>query len=125
MKGSQFHRLVAVAAAGAAVMAMSACGSTSTGGVAAKQPPTAGIKPLTSVAATGEGALNLIDWGGYVQTLWQKPFEDATGCKISYKDAGSSDEMVTLIAPGGRRDIGPAYGDAHLRLVYTGPAQPD
>jgi len=88
MKGSQFHRLVAVAAAGAAVMAMSACGSTSTGGAALRQPPTAGMKPQTSVAATGEGALNLIDWGGYVQTLWQKPFEDATGCKISYKDAG-------------------------------------
>ena len=124
MKGSQFHRLVAVAAAGAAVMAMTACGSTSTGGVAAKQPPTAGIKPLTSVAATGEGALNLIDWGGYVQTLWQKPFEDATGCKISYKDAGSSDEMVSLMASGGSWDMVSASGDADLRLIYNGSVKP-
>src|SRR6266571_895395 len=126
MKGSQFHRLVAVAAAGAAVMAMSACGSTSTGGVAAKQPPTAGIKPLTSVAATGEGALNLIDWGGYVQTLWQKPFEDATGCKIHYQDAGSSDEMVSLMTGGGggNWDMVSASGDADLRLIYNGSVKP-
>src|SRR5712691_11928975 len=118
MKGSQFHRLVAVAAAAAAVMAMAACGSTSTAGVAAKQPPTAGIKPPTTIGA-GEGALNLIDWGGYVQTLWQKPFEDATGCKISYKDAGSSDEMVSLMASGGSWDMVSASGDADLRLIYN------
>jgi len=124
MKGSQFHRLVAVAAAGAAVMAMSACGSTSTGGAALRQPPTAGMKPQTSVAATGEGALNLIDWGGYVQTLWQKPFEDATGCKISYKDAGSSDEMVSLMASGGSWDMVSASGDADLRLIYNGSVKP-
>jgi len=124
MKGSQFHRLVAVAAAGAAVMAMSACGSTSTGGVAAKQPPTAGIQPLTSAAATGEGALNPTARGGYVQTLWQKPFEDATGCKISYKDAGSSDEMVSLMASGGSWDMVSASGDADLRLIYNGSVKP-
>jgi len=82
------------------------------------------MKPLTSVAATGEGALNLIDWGGYVQTLWQKPFEDATGCKISYKDAGSSDEMVSLMASGGSWDMVSASGDADLRLIYNGSVKP-
>ena len=124
MKGSQLHRLVAVAAAAAAVMAMTACGSTSTGGIPTKQPPTAGMKPQTSVAATGEGALNLIDWGGYVQTLWQKPFEAATGCQINYKDAGSSDEMGTLMASGGSWDMVSASGDADLRLIYNGSVKP-
>ncbi|TMF01885.1 MAG: ABC transporter substrate-binding protein, partial [Chloroflexi bacterium] len=107
-------------------MAMTACGSTSTSGVTTKQPPTAGIKPPTSVAATGEGALDLIDWGGYVQTLWQKPFEDATGCKIHYQDAGSSDEMVSLMTGGGggNWDMVSASGDADLRLIYNGSVKP-
>src|SRR5437762_12480333 len=84
------------------------------------------MKPPTSVAATGEGALNLIDWGGYVQTLWQKPFEDATGCKIHYQDAGSSDEMVSLMTGGGggNWDMVSASGDADLRLIYNGSVKP-
>jgi putative spermidine/putrescine transport system substrate-binding protein len=81
------------------------------------------MKPPTTIGA-GEGALNLIDWGGYVQTLWQKPFEDATGCKISYKDAGSSDEMVSLMASGGSWDMVSASGDADLRLIYNGSVKP-
>src|SRR5438034_8886561 len=126
MKGSQSHRLAAFAIAAASVMAMTACGSTSTGGVTTKQPPTAGIKPPTSVAATGEGALNPIDWGGYVQTLWQKPFEDATGCKIHYQDAGSSDEMVSLMTGGGGGtwDMVSASGAAGPRLIYHGRVKP-
>ncbi len=126
MKGIQSHRLAAFAIAAASMMAMTACGSTSTSGVTTKQPPTAGMKPPTSVAATGEGALNLIDWGGYVQTLWQKPFEDATGCKIHYQDAGSSDEMVSLMTGGGggNWDMVSASGDADLRLIYNGSVKP-
>ena len=126
MKGIQSHRLAAFAIAAASVMAMTACGSTSTSGFTTKQPPTAGMKPPTSVAATGEGALNLIDWGGYVQSLWQAPFEQQTGCKITYKDAGSSDEMVTLMANGGggQWDMVSSSGDADLRLIYNGSLKP-
>ena len=127
MKGTRFDRALRMAAtAAAAIVAVTACGSTSTTGSTAKQPPTAGMKPLQSVAATGEGALNLIDWGGYVQPLWQKPFEDATGCKINFKDAGSSDEMVSLMANGGgsQWDMVSASGDADLRLIYGGDVKP-
>jgi putative spermidine/putrescine transport system substrate-binding protein len=108
-----------------AAVLVAACGSTSTAGVTTRQPPTANIKPQTSIG-TGEGALNLIDWGGYVQTMWQAPFEQQTGCKITYKDAGSSDEMVSLMANGGggQWDMVSASGDADLRLIYAGDVKP-
>ena len=46
----------------------------------------------------GEGQLNLIAWEGYLQPQWVKPFEQQTGCQVNAKYAGSSDEMVALIA---------------------------
>ena len=108
------------------MLAITACGSsTSNTGSTQQPPPTAIMKPPTSIGA-GEGALNLIDWGGYVQSLWQKPFEQQTGCKITYKDAGSSDEMVSLMAGGGggQWDMVSASGDADLRLIYIGDVKP-
>jgi len=114
------------ALAAVAVLAITACGSsTSNTGNTQQPPPTANMKPPTSIGA-GEGALNLIDWGGYVQSLWQKPFEQQTGCKITYKDAGSSDEMVSLMAGGGggQWDMVSASGDADLRLIYSGDVKP-
>jgi putative spermidine/putrescine transport system substrate-binding protein len=108
-----------------AILAITACGSTTTAGSTLQQPPTAGMKPQTSIGA-GEGALNLIAWGGYVQPLWAKPFQDQTGCKINEKDAGSSDEMVSLMAGGGggQWDMVSASGDADLRLIYGGDVKP-
>jgi putative spermidine/putrescine transport system substrate-binding protein len=117
----RFRALAAVA-----MLLTAACGSTTTGGTpTAKQPPTANMTPQSSIGA-GEGALNLIDWGGYVQTLWQAPFEQQTGCKINYKDAGTSDDMVTLMANGGggQWDMVSASGDADLRLIYNGSVRP-
>ena len=114
------------ALAAVAMLAITACGSsTSNTGSTQQPPPTANMKPPTSIGA-GEGALNLIDWGGYVQSLWQKPFEQQTGCKITYKDAGSSDEMVSLMAGGGggQWDMVSASGDADLRLIYIGDVKP-
>jgi putative spermidine/putrescine transport system substrate-binding protein len=117
-------RIRALVAVG--MLLVAACGSNPpSSGSTQQQPPTANIKPQTSIGA-GEGALNLIDWGGYVQTLWQAPFEQQTGCKINYKDAGSSDEMVTLMANGGggQWDMVSASGDADLRLIYSGAVKP-
>src|SRR3982751_912648 len=48
----------------------------------------------------GEGSLNLISWAGYVEDEWTKPFETKTGCKVSDKEAGTSDEMVELMKSG-------------------------
>ncbi len=113
-------------AAAAVTIALTACGSTggSTGSTAAP-PPTANLAPLTTIGP-GEGQLNLIAWEGYTDTSWAKPFTAATGCKVNAKYAGSSDEMVTLMAGGGggQWDMVSASGDADLRLIYGGDVRP-
>ncbi len=87
--------------------------------------PTAGMKPLASVGK-GEGHLNLIAWEGYAQPQWVKPFTQATGCVVNTKYAGSSGEMVSLMANGGggQYDLVSASGDADLRLIYGGAVKP-
>lgn len=110
------------------VIVAAACGSTTTsggGGVPANQPPTASMKPPTAIGA-GEGQLNLIAWEGYVDKSWTDTFTQMSGCKVNAKYAGSSDEMVTLMANGGggQWDMVSASGDADLRLIYSGDVQP-
>ena len=122
-----------------AVMALlvAACGP------GASQAPTAGATAATptDVAPTetagptvvdtigeGEGELNLIIWVGYAESGknekaydWVTPFEKETGCIIkTIKEAGSSDEMVTLIRSGGAYDGLSASGDATIRLITDG-----
>src|SRR5260370_42422349 len=83
--------------AAAAVIAATACGSSNTpGGPTLQVPPTANIKPPTSIGA-GEGALNLVLWDGYADKSWVDPFTTATGCKVNQHPAGSPDETVSLI----------------------------
>jgi putative spermidine/putrescine transport system substrate-binding protein len=48
---------------------------------------------------------------------WVTAFETQTGCKVTVKDAGTSDEMVQLINSGGF-DLVTASGDASLRLIF-------
>ncbi len=49
-------------------------------------------------------------------------FEAETGCKVTVKDAATSDEMVQLINSGGY-DLVTASGDASLRLIYGDSVQ--
>ncbi len=71
----------------------------------------------------GEGALSLISWAGYVEPEWTKPFEQKTGCKVSDKVAGTSDEMVQLMRTG-QYDGVSASGNASARLVDGGNVAP-
>jgi len=71
----------------------------------------------------GEGKLNLIAWEGYTQPQWVKPFTKSTGCKVSAKYGGSSDEMVTLMRTG-QYDAVSASGDASLRLIVGKDVRP-
>jgi putative spermidine/putrescine transport system substrate-binding protein len=71
----------------------------------------------------GEGSLSLISWAGYVEPEWTKPFEQKTGCKVSDKEAGTSDEMVELMKSG-QYDGVSASGNATARLVAAGLVDP-
>ena len=100
--------------------------STASGsGPAGLTAPEAGASVPSSVGK-GEGKLNLIAWEGYAQPTWVNPFEKATGCQVSVKYAGSSSEMVSLMANGGggQYDLVSASGDADLRLIYGGDVRP-
>lgn len=87
--------------------------------------PAAGVSKGTGVPTSvgaGEGKLTLIAWEGYTQKQWVAPFEKATGCKVSAKYAGSSNDMFNLMTSGGggQYDMVSASGDASLRLIYAG-----
>jgi putative spermidine/putrescine transport system substrate-binding protein len=99
--------------------------SSSGSGTAGLTPPAAGQAVPSAVGKT-EGHLNLIAWEGYAQPQWVKPFEQATSCQVSVKYAGSSSEMVSLMAAGGggQYDLVSASGDADLRLIYGGDVRP-
>jgi putative spermidine/putrescine transport system substrate-binding protein len=78
----------------------------------------------------GEGAVNLIAWAGYVEkgendpkVDWISGFEKESGCKVTTKVAGTSDEMVSLMKTG-QYDGVSASGDATLRLIQAGDVVP-
>jgi putative spermidine/putrescine transport system substrate-binding protein len=96
---------------------------------AADAAPAAADGMMTEVGP-GEGQLDIIAWAGYIERGetdpafdWVTAFEDATGCQVNVKVAGTSDEMVTLMNQGGF-DLVTASGDASLRLIAGGTVQP-
>ena len=70
-----------------------------------------------------EGSLSLVNWAGYVEPQWTKPFEKQTGCKVQSKVAGTSDEMVQLMRTGNYDGVS-ASGNATARLVDGGNVSP-
>ena len=120
--------LGAVAAASAAVLALSACGG-STPAASSNTSKLPDVAMATSVGA-GEGQLNIIAWAGYAEDGssdktqdWVHPFTTQTGCAVNVKVANTSDEMVTLMKSG-QYDGVSASGDATLRLMYGGYVAP-
>ena len=80
---------------------------------------TARADMMTSVG-TGEGEVDIVAWAGYIERGetdktydWVTGFEKETGCKVTVKTAGTSDEMVSLMNGGGF-DLVTASGDATL-----------
>jgi putative spermidine/putrescine transport system substrate-binding protein len=90
--------------------------------------------PAQSAAAPAageglEGKLSIVARPGYVERGgtdkrfdWTTSFETETGCKVTVRTAGSSDEMVALMTQGGH-DLVIAPGDAAQRLVRAGAVQ--
>ncbi len=71
----------------------------------------------------GEGQVDIVAWAGYIERGttdkafdWVTEFEKKTGCKVTVKTAGTSDEMVALMNEGGF-DLVTASGDASSRLI--------
>lgn len=92
--------------------------------VAALAVPAAGVTKSTAVPTSvgkGEGKLTLVAWEGYTEKQWVAPFEKATGCDVTTKYAGSSNDMFNLMTSGGggQYDMVSASGDASLRLIYA------
>jgi len=93
--------------------------------LAALAVPAAGVSKggaVPSAVGPGEGKLTLVAWEGYTEKQWVAPFEKLTGCKVSVKYAGSSNDMFNLMTAGGggQYDMVSASGDASLRLIYAG-----
>ncbi|MEU4672071.1 ABC transporter substrate-binding protein [Amycolatopsis sp. NPDC023774] len=113
---------------------LAACGTSGSDSSAGSAPGAQGFTPPKLAALTQlgqpEGQLNVLAWPGYAENgsndskiNWVKPFEDQTGCKVTVKPFGTSDEAVTLMKTG-QYDVVSASGDASLRLVASGDVEP-
>jgi putative spermidine/putrescine transport system substrate-binding protein len=120
-------------------LVLAACSS----GPAATTAPTQGAAttaPATSAPGTGapattgsggmdlegEGALNIVIWGGYAEkgeTIegfdWVTPFQEETGCIVNAQAMTDSNNGVSLIQSGEWDGIS-ASGDATTRLIQGG-----
>ncbi len=125
-------RMLALALFGAGVL-VTACGTASedSGGGA---PNENGFSPpdLPALEKLGEpeGELSVLAWPGYAEdgstdpaVDWVTPFEKASGCQVSVKTFGTSDESATLMKTGDY-DVVSASGDASLRLIAAGDVEP-
>ena len=99
-------------------IAVAACGSndkkSSGGSSSAVKGP--------DITAKGEGRLDIVNWEGYTDKSFVKPFEQQTGCKVNAVFAGTSDEMFTKFRAGGggQYDLASFSGDASLRAIKSG-----
>ncbi|KQX07159.1 MULTISPECIES: ABC transporter substrate-binding protein [unclassified Leifsonia] len=104
-----------------ATFLLTACGTSSGGGTTAEAP--------TKLGDT-EGAVSILAWPGYVEdgsndpeVDWVSAFEEQTGCMVTSKTYGTSDEAFSLMKTGDY-DVVAASGDASLRLVAADTVAP-
>ncbi len=71
--------------------------------------------------AREEGQVNIVQWPLYAQLVDE--FTEATGCKVTLKDANTSDDMITFMGTGEYDGI-VASGNATVRLMTTGEVAP-
>ncbi|MBX3193565.1 MAG: extracellular solute-binding protein [Microbacteriaceae bacterium] len=107
----------------ASALLLTACGTSGGGGGGGE-----GGMP-TELGET-EGAVSILAWPGYVEdgsndpsVDWVSGFEDETGCQVTVKTFGTSDEALNLMKSG-EYDVVSASGDASLRLVAAGDVAP-
>ncbi len=133
MRSSTTLRLGAIAAV--AALALSACGSDEKaatgdgGGTVAGGFKVPDLKALDALG-TPEGKVSVLAWPGYVEdgstdpaVDWVSDFEKESGCQVTVKTFGTSDEAVQLMRTG-QYDVVSASGDATLRLIAAGDVEP-
>lgn len=110
-------------------LVLSACGGAAATETSAEPAPATQAPAENPPAATNEGEVAIVAWPGYIERGandpaydWVTEFEKATGCKVTVKDAATSDEMVTLMSTG-EYDLVTASGDSSLRMIYGGVVQ--
>jgi putative spermidine/putrescine transport system substrate-binding protein len=125
-----------VAASAALLALLAACGTS--GGDSSGSGASGGaaggftapdLKKLDKLG-TGEGKLSVLAWPGYAEdgsndpkVDWVTPFEKQTGCQVTVKTFGTSDEALSLMKTG-QYDVVSASGDASLRLIAGGQVEP-
>ena len=78
-----------------------------------------------STSAIAAGEVNLLTWEGYADESVVKPFEEATGCKVSATYVGSNDDFAPkLAAGGGVYDLVTPSIDATKVLIEAGFIDP-
>jgi putative spermidine/putrescine transport system substrate-binding protein len=105
-------------------LVLAACGGDATDETTAD-----GGATITEVGE-GEGAVSIVAWAGYIENGstdpnydWVSQYETDTGCQVTVKTAGTSDEMVALMTGSDEFDLVTASGDASLRLISGGTVQ--
>jgi putative spermidine/putrescine transport system substrate-binding protein len=125
-------RVVASTAVLAAVVA--GCGTQSSSSGSKDDTASGGFTPpdiaMAEEVGDFEGSVSVLAWPGYVEDGsndpnydWVTPFEEETGCEVTVKTFGTSDEAVELMKQGGY-DVVSASGDASLRLIAAGEVAP-
>jgi putative spermidine/putrescine transport system substrate-binding protein len=117
-----------------AALALAGCGNSGSQGAGGGSAAPGGfkvpdLKPLDKLG-TPEGEVSVLAWPGYVEdgsndpkVDWVSDFEKSSGCKVTVKTFGTSDEAVQLMRTG-QYDTVSASGDATLRLIAAGDVEP-
>lgn len=124
-----------LAAVAAASLALAGCGGGDSGGDNSAKPAGGStfqapdLKPLDKLGDP-EGEVSVLAWPGYVEdgtndpkVDWISDFEKESGCQVTAKSFGTSDEAVQLMRTG-QYDVVSASGDATLRLIAAGDVEP-
>lgn len=123
MHSARGRRIAGTALAIGSIAILAGCGTAGGGGSAA---------PSEAVDELGEyeGSVSILAWPGYVEdgsndpaVDWVSGFEEETGCKVTSKTYGTSDEAVNLMKTG-EYDVIAASGDATLRLIAAEDVAP-
>ncbi|MGY4773435.1 ABC transporter substrate-binding protein [Kribbella sp. CWNU-51] len=130
MKRLSVAASLAVLALLAAACGTSGGGSSSDNAAGGSSGFSAPDLPKLDKLGTGEGKLSVLAWPGYAEdgsndpkVDWVTPFEKQTGCQVTVKTFGTSDEAVSLMKTG-QYDVVSASGDASLRLIAGGQVEP-